>query len=173
SNLETSPTSDDPSAVDVPALINSIAAEAKELSAGKHVFDLDVDPRIHLLGNFSELYSAFSNLVFNAVRYTPAGGRVTLCWSMAPDDTARFRVQDTGIGIAAEQIPRLTERFYRIDQARSRELGGTGLGLAIVKHVLIRHAATLLVQSEPGEGSDFTCRFPAQRVVTKSALQSA
>ncbi len=167
SGLETSPISDDPSPVDVFALTHSIVAEARELSVGHHDFDTDIEPRLHLLGNFNELYSAFSNLVFNAVRYTEAGGKIKISWSVAPDGAAHFRVADTGIGIAAEHIPRLTERFYRIDQARSRELGGTGLGLAIVKHVLIRHGATLKVESERGKGSVFTCRFPAERVVSK------
>lgn len=173
SNLETAPASDDAAAVDVPKLIHSITTEAKALGGDQHVFEVDVDPQVCLRGNFNELYSAFSNLAFNAVRYTEAGGRIRLSWFVGPDGSGRFRVEDTGVGIGAEHIPRLTERFYRVDQARSRELGGTGLGLAIVKHVLIRHAATLAIESEPGKGSVFTCRFPAERLIIKPEAQSA
>jgi two-component system phosphate regulon sensor histidine kinase PhoR len=111
----------------------------------------------------SELASAFGNLVSNAIRYTPPGGTVTLAWREAPDG-GRFSVEDTGIGIEAEHIPRLTERFYRVDRSRSRETGGTGLGLAIAKHALARHDALLEIQSEPGKGSKFSARFPARRL---------
>jgi two-component system phosphate regulon sensor histidine kinase PhoR len=120
-----------------------------------------------LSGRRNELYSAFSNLVFNAVQYTPAGGRITVMW-YADAGGAHFEVADTGPGIAAHHIDRLTERFYRVDSARSRELGGTGLGLAIVKHVLTRHGATLRIDSELGEGSRFICDFPAERIQSRS-----
>jgi two-component system phosphate regulon sensor histidine kinase PhoR len=116
-----------------------------------------------LLGVESELASAFGNLVSNAVRYTPPGGMVTLAWREGPDG-ARFSVEDTGIGIEPEHIPRLTERFYRVDRSRSRETGGTGLGLAIAKHALARHDATLEIESAVGKGSRFTARFPARRL---------
>ena len=112
----------------------------------------------------SELASAFGNLVSNAVRYTPRGGKVTLLWSEDAQG-AQFSVEDTGVGIAPEHLPRLTERFYRVDRSRSRESGGTGLGLAIVKHALARHQATLHVESTPGAGSRFIARFPAQRTL--------
>ncbi len=117
-----------------------------------------------LAGDPAELQSALSNLVTNAVRYTPAGGRITVQWQRLPDGGARFAVHDTGPGIAAEHLPRLTERFYRIDRSRSRDTGGTGLGLAIVKHVLQRHDARLHIASVPGQGSVFSVDFPAGRL---------
>jgi two-component system, OmpR family, phosphate regulon sensor histidine kinase PhoR len=110
------------------------------------------------------VHSAFSNLVDNAAKYTPAQGSIDMRW-WADDEGAHFAVTDTGIGIQAEHIPRLTERFYRADSGRSRATGGSGLGLAIVKHVLQRHAATLEIESTPGSGSRFTCHFPPRRVV--------
>ncbi len=112
----------------------------------------------------AELQSALSNLVSNAVRYTPAGGRIVVRWQDLPDGGAVFSVSDTGPGIAPEHVPRLTERFYRVDRSRSRETGGTGLGLAIVKHVLQRHGATLEIESVLGKGSTFRVRFPASRL---------
>jgi two-component system phosphate regulon sensor histidine kinase PhoR len=124
-----------------------------------------------LRGAERELYSAFNNLVTNAVRYTPAGGRITLRWQ-ADAEGARFSVTDTGVGIAPEHIPRVTERFYRVDPGRSRESGGTGLGLAIVKHVLQRHDAGLKIESQLGKGSTFTCEFPAERVVSLGAART-
>jgi two-component system phosphate regulon sensor histidine kinase PhoR len=120
-------------------------------------------PSLKLLGSREELHSAFSNLINNAVRYTPAGGKIRLSWRPT-DDGAEFAVTDTGEGIAPEHIPHLTERFYRVDTARSRASGGTGLGLSIVKHVLLRHEAKLEIESEVGQGSTFRCVFPAQRV---------
>jgi two-component system phosphate regulon sensor histidine kinase PhoR len=110
------------------------------------------------------LHSAFSNLINNAVRYTPPGGFIHLRW-WANGDSVRFSVTDSGEGIAREHIPYLTERFYRVDTARSRASGGTGLGLSIVKHVLARHDAQLTIESEVGRGSTFTCVFPAARIV--------
>jgi two-component system phosphate regulon sensor histidine kinase PhoR len=105
-----------------------------------------------------------SNLVSNAIRYTPAGGRIDVRWLRLPDGRAEFSVKDTGPGVAAEHLPRLTERFYRVDRSRSRETGGTGLGLAIVKHVVQRHAAELKIDSTPGVGSTFAIVLPASRV---------
>ena len=119
---------------------------------------------MELAGASTELLSAMSNLVSNAVRYTPAGGKVDVQWSMLADGRAEFSVQDTGPGIAPEHLPRLTERFYRVDRSRARETGGTGLGLAIVKHVAQRHGAELSIESVPGKGSCFTVRFAPQRV---------
>ena len=117
-----------------------------------------------MAGSRDELASAFGNLVSNAIRYTPAGGTITLGWRIEGDGTGVFSVADTGIGIGPEHLPRLTERFYRVDRSRSRATGGTGLGLAIVKHVLLRHQAELDIASEPGKGSRFSVRLPARRV---------
>src|SRR5690606_38187798 len=115
----------------------------------------------------SELHSAFSNLVANAVRYTPEGGSVTLRWRRHADGSLLFEVADTGPGIAAEHLSRLTERFYRVSRSRSRESGGTGLGLSIVKHALQLHRARLEIDSAPGHGSTFRCRFPAGRALPR------
>ena len=116
----------------------------------------------NLLGNTEELRSAFSNLISNAIRYTPQGGEIILRWQ-EKDQQPTFSVQDSGLGIAPQHIPRLTERFYRVDHSRSRETGGTGLGLAIVKHVTIRHQARLEIASEEGKGSTFSIVFPVKR----------
>ncbi len=163
SRLETEIPQADPEPVLVYRLIDSIVNQARELSGGdEHVMELDVDSGLCLKGRESELYSAFSNLVFNAVRYTPAGGLITIRWK-ASDDGAVFSVEDSGVGIAPHQIPRLTERFYRVDTGRSRSAGGTGLGLAIVKHVLLRHQGRLEIDSELGKGSSFSCHFSAEQ----------
>ena len=127
---------------------------------------------MRLLGDYNELYSAFSNLVFNAIQYTPGGGDIWLRWKLADDGGAVLEVEDTGIGVEEHHLLRLTERFYRVDKARSREVGGTGLGLAIVKHVLMRHDATLDIQSQLDEGSTFICRFPASRLETVEATET-
>ncbi len=145
-------------------LLHELAADARALSAGQHTVVVDPGDGATVTGNRDELASACRNLVSNAIRYTPSGGAVTLRWRIAPDGWGEFGVEDTGIGIAAEHIPRLTERFYRVDRSRSRATGGTGLGLAIVKHVLLRHQAELDVVSEPGAGSTFTVRLPPRRV---------
>lgn len=150
--------------VDVPALLESLRAEALALSAGKHEIRIAESSAGKLRGSSDELRSAFGNLVFNAVRYTPGGGRVTLAWR-AIEGAPVFSVTDTGIGIPAEHIPRLTERFYRVDKGRSTASGGTGLGLAIVKHVLARHGGVLQIESTPGKGSTFSARLPAERRV--------
>ncbi len=148
--------------VAVARLLKTIQTQAMELSNGRHRIELEVDAALGFTGIGSELESAFSNLVFNAVRYTPDGGEIFIRWRQERDGPA-FSVQDNGIGIAAEHLPRITERFYRVDVARSRESGGTGLGLAIVKHVLARHEGRLSIESKPGEGSLFICSFPASR----------
>nr|MBA2491619.1 PAS domain-containing sensor histidine kinase [Gammaproteobacteria bacterium] len=119
-----------------------------------------------------ELYSAFLNLVSNAIRYSPAGGDIVLRW-YADAEGAYFVVQDHGIGIEPQHIPRITERFYRVDKDRSRISGGTGLGLAIVKHVLQRHGAKLRVESMPGKGSVFTCVFPPTRIERRPSQSTA
>jgi two-component system phosphate regulon sensor histidine kinase PhoR len=134
------------------------------LSRGRHRIHLDLASDVWIKGNLQEIRSALGNLVSNAVRYTPDGGDITLVWRERDGDGV-FAVTDTGEGIAAEHIPRLTERFYRVDRSRSRETGGTGLGLAIVKHVLTRHGARLDIQSIPGKGSTFSAIFPAQRLM--------
>jgi two-component system phosphate regulon sensor histidine kinase PhoR len=145
-------------------LLERLRADAQALSAGRHRVSLQGTPAVDLLGSVSELSSAFGNLVSNAIRYTPQDGEVRILWRDTADGSS-FTVEDTGIGIAPEHLPRLTERFYRVDRSRSRETGGTGLGLAIVKHAIARHQAHLDVESKPGQGSRFTIRFPAKRTV--------
>ena len=126
-----------------------------------------------LAGNPEELHSALSNLISNAVRYTPPGGSITVDWQPQPDGGARFVVRDSGPGIAPEHLPRLTERFYRIDRSRSRDSGGTGLGLAIVKHSLQRHGAQLHISSVLGQGSEFSALFPAGRLRAATGAASS
>lgn len=151
--------------IHVDSLLQRIRDEARVLSSNKqHHIELETDPGLDLRGNPDELRSAFSNLVFNAVRYTPEGGEIHLVWH-GDEEGACFSVRDTGVGIEPQHIPRLTERFYRADVGRSRSSGGTGLGLAIVKHVLSRHDGELLIESEVGKGSTFICRFPVERVI--------
>jgi two-component system phosphate regulon sensor histidine kinase PhoR len=147
--------------VDVPRLLESLHREALTLSDGRHRVRLDLRCETGLRGNMDELHSAFGNLVSNAIRYTPEEGEITLSWEPHPEGVA-FTVHDTGLGIDPQHIPRLTERFYRVDRGRSRETGGTGLGLAIVKHILTRHHGRLEIDSVPGEGSIFRAVFPAQ-----------
>lgn len=136
--------------------------DAEALSGGKHIIEVTCTPGIDVRGAEMELLSAFGNLVSNAIRYTPEGERVHLTLRRE-GDRAVFEVADTGLGIEAEHIPRLTERFYRVDRSRSRDTGGTGLGLAIVKHVVSRHQGEFEVRSEVGRGSQFIIRFPAER----------
>ncbi|TMH60027.1 MAG: phosphate regulon sensor histidine kinase PhoR [Betaproteobacteria bacterium] len=155
----------------VPLLLQ-VSADAKALSDGRHEITLDIRDPANVVGSRDELSSAFGNLVSNAVRYTPDGGRIALAWRVSSDG-GEFSVIDTGIGIANEHIPRLTERFYRVDRSRSRATGGTGLGLAIVKHVLMRHQAELLIDSAPSQGSRFTVRLPARRVHTLAEATSS
>lgn len=150
--------------VQVPDLVRELAREAESLSRGRHVIRVEIESQAWLLGSLQELQSAFSNLVSNAVRYTPEGGQITLRW-YEQEGQPVFAAVDTGEGIASEHIPRLTERFYRVDRSRSRETGGTGLGLAIVKHILTRHGARLDIQSIPGKGSTFSVYFPAERLI--------
>jgi two-component system phosphate regulon sensor histidine kinase PhoR len=150
--------------LDVPVLIERALVEARSLSKGQHKFEADIDPMLGLYGRETEAESLFTNLVANAVQYTPAGGRIRVSWR-AVDGGAAFCVKDTGIGVAEDDIPRLTERFYRVDEGRSRASGGTGLGLSIVKHALERHEGRLEVESKLGAGSTFTCLFPPHRVL--------
>ena len=150
--------------VNVAEMLRELYHEAQSLSVGRHHINLKLDTDAQLRGSSDELRSAFSNLVSNAVRYTTDGGEIILNWGIH-DGQGLFSVQDSGIGIESEHLPRLTERFYRVDRSRSRETGGTGLGLAIVKHVLSRHQAQLEIVSEPGKGSRFSARFPADRLI--------
>jgi two-component system phosphate regulon sensor histidine kinase PhoR len=163
SSLESSPPPPMEDPIDMTALTERLGAEARALSGGRHRIEVESEPGVDLLGSEKEITSALGNLVSNAIRYTPERGTVRLHWHVTPDGAA-FDVEDTGIGIAAEHIPRLTERFYRVDRGRSRETGGTGLGLAIVKHALGRHGAALDVSSKPGKGSRFTARFAGPRI---------
>ncbi|ANJ68370.1 phosphate regulon sensor histidine kinase PhoR [Halothiobacillus diazotrophicus] len=150
--------------IDMAGLLGIIAHDAQLLSGPEqHEIVLEVDPQLWLVGIIRELHSALSNLVFNAVKYTPGGGKVTIRWFANGKGQPVFEVQDTGIGIEPRHIPRLTERFYRIDVGRSRARGGTGLGLAIVKHVILRHDAQLDITSQPHLGSTFRVTFPALR----------
>ena len=135
-----------------------------------HRLSFSIEQDSEIAGAPAELHSAMSNLVSNAVRYTPGGGEVAASWRRLPDGRGEYAVRDTGPGIAAEHIPRLTERFYRIDRSRSRETGGTGLGLAIVKHIAQRHGAELRIESTPGQGSCFALVFPPARVREARAL---
>jgi two-component system phosphate regulon sensor histidine kinase PhoR len=149
-------------------LLTPLRDEAELVSGDKkHHITLTADPTILLDGNEHELKSLFSNLIINAVKYTPPNGSILIEWLSNKKGQAIFRVTDSGIGIAKEHLPRITERFYRVDKARSRNSGGTGLGLAIVKHVLMRHQADLLVESELGKGSCFSCVFSQALTVIK------
>ena len=144
------------------AMLATLRREAEALSQGQHAVEVTDHAGIDLLGSQPELHSAFSNLVANAVRYTPAGGTITVTFTLDGGDPV-LSVHDTGHGIPAGHLPRLTERFYRVSASRSRESGGTGLGLAIAKHVLNLHQARLEIRSEVGQGSTFACRFDASR----------
>ncbi len=165
STLESSPPPPMEEPVNMAGMVERLAAEARALSGGRHRIVTEAESGLDLLGSEKELASAFGNLVSNAIRYTPEGGHVSLRWRAVADGAA-FEVADSGIGIAQEHIPRLTERFYRVDRGRSRETGGTGLGLAIAKHALGRHGATLQVSSVPGQGSTFGARFTGPRLRT-------
>jgi len=168
SRLEMNETQEEVMDVNVPAMLHGLLADAKMLGGERrHEFVLEVDETLWLSGVSQYLYSAFANLVRNAVQYTPNGGHIVIRWR-AGAAGACFEVEDNGIGIPPQLIPRLTERFYRVDSGRSRSVGGTGLGLSIVKHVLRNHQATLEVTSTPGAGSTFSCRFPPGRVIVRA-----
>jgi two-component system phosphate regulon sensor histidine kinase PhoR len=163
SDLETNPNAEQ-APVDVTALLGSAREQVEALSNARHTFEWDIDPALQLIGASQELASAFSNLLTNAVRYTPEKGTISVRWQRQADGTACYSVKDSGIGIAPEHIPRLTERFYRVDRGRSRAVGGTGLGLAITKHIAMRHSAQLNIESRLGKGSTFSLVFPVERV---------
>lgn len=163
--LETSDTAAETKPVAVERLLATIRQDAQALSGEQnHRITLEALSDRRLLGVEGELRSAFSNLVFNAVKYTPAGGDIQIRW-WVDDNGAHMSVRDNGVGIAPQHISRLTERFYRVDSSRNSNTGGTGLGLAIVKHVLIRHDGELKIHSVVGQGSSFTCHFPLKRLV--------
>jgi len=167
SRIETGEHTVDDTLADMDALLNQICHDAQALSGSKqHRITVNISDHRLLRGDESQLRSAFSNLVFNAVKYTPAEGEVTVSWT-ANRDGAHLSVKDSGIGIDPVHIPRLTERFYRADPSRHKDTGGTGLGLAIVKHVLINHDGNLEIRSKPGEGSEFICHFPRERLVER------
>ncbi len=156
--------------IDVPTCIRRAVEEARALSAGRHQFEVEIETELYLYGRETEAQSIFSNLISNAVRYSPDGGTLEIKW-WPDDEGAHFSVKDCGIGIAEEDLPRLTERFYRVDIGRSRASGGTGLGLSIVKHALQRHEGSLDIESVYGQGSTFTCHFPSfriQRVISQA-----
>ena len=151
--------------IDMREMMDRLTTDANTISRSQHHIECTAASSAKLIGAEDELASAFSNLVSNAIRYTPAGGTIRLTWSINPEGCPVFSVEDTGPGIEPQHLPRLTERFYRVDRSRSRETGGTGLGLAIVKHVATRHQATLLIDSEVGKGSCFSMVFPEKRRV--------
>lgn len=172
SRLEASPqpADDELDLIDMTSVVRSCLAEARVLSDGRHQFEADCDRSVRLRGVESEIYSTTLNMVANAVRYSPEGGLIGVTWQRQGDG-ARLAVSDQGIGIAPEHLQRITERFYRVDLAKSRIRGGTGLGLAIVKHVLKRHRSALKVDSTLGQGSTFYCDFPPGQVVIHSSNQ--
>ncbi|MEO6985386.1 MAG: phosphate regulon sensor histidine kinase PhoR [Paralcaligenes sp.] len=165
STLESSPTAEG-EPVRVAVLIRNALKQVELLSHDQHIFIQNIAEDLGIIGIETELASAVSNLLTNAMRYTPKGGTITVSWYTTEAGQACYSVHDTGIGIASQDIPRLTERFYRVDRGRSRATGGTGLGLAITKHIAMRHGAELSIRSRLGAGSEFTLRFPAARAVT-------
>ena len=154
--------------VDVSGLASLLCKDVRARAA-RPTIELQLESAARLLGNEGELHSAFSNLIDNAVKYTPPEGRIVVRWATNAAGEALFSVSDSGIGIPAEHLPRLTERFYRVDPGRSRATGGSGLGLSIVKHALEHHGARLGIESQEGEGSVFTCHFPSERVLSPRA----
>jgi len=166
-SLEASTAPPESSLVDVRAMVDAVLGEARALSQDRHVLSQRIDAAVRVEVSPTEFESAIRNLVFNAVRYTPEGGRVEVVWRVIGNEGC-LSVNDTGIGIAPEHLPRLTERFYRVDRGRSRESGGTGLGLAIVKHIMQRHGGQLRIDSLLGRGSTFTLVLPATRLVAEA-----
>ena len=163
SKLETAEIEDN-SSVSLKPLLEGIVEDARALSGeSEHKIQLECPASAELLGCSAELRSAFSNLVFNAVRYTPAKGKIKVRW-WQDDDRGHLMVEDNGVGVDPIHIPRLTERFYRVDKSRSHATGGTGLGLAIVKHIMLRHGGRISISSHPGKGSKFVCHFPRKRL---------
>jgi two-component system phosphate regulon sensor histidine kinase PhoR len=168
SKLETDSVNKAQAYVPLTSLLEMICDEARAVSGDKHLVSLTCDKNIQLLGNERELHSAFSNLITNAVKYSPEGKAIEIRVSMNLANNLLVEIKDEGIGIEQQHISRLTERFYRVDSSRSIQTGGTGLGLAIVKHILLRHDGRLQIQSTYGQGSTFSCIFPEQRIKTTS-----
>jgi len=158
--------------VDLTALLAMVETDARALSEGRHTLNFAVPAGAEIAGEQPELFSAITNVVNNAIRYTPEGGRIDVAWRVLGDGAGELAVTDTGPGIERAHWPRLTERFYRVDGSRSRETGGTGLGLSIVKHVVQRHGGELIVESEVGKGSVFRLHFPAARIRTEGPMAS-
>ena len=165
SRLEASENASRREQINVSAMVEELSRQIHGLIGFDHRIKLHIQEDLHLKGSEHEIYSAFTNLLTNAVKYTPANGQIDISWSIKANGEAVFEVKDTGVGIARQFLPRLTERFFRVDEGRSRGQGGTGLGLAIVKHVLHRHQARLEIDSELGKGSCFRCIFPAERAL--------
>lgn len=162
SHLQDATQRDKSTAVDIPEMLADLFEQAQALSQNRLHLNFDIEPGLNMLGVETELKSAFQNLIVNAINYTPENGHITVSWQ-ATNDNLVFSVKDSGRGIPHRDIPRITERFYRVGEDRNRKTGGTGLGLAIVKHVLSSHDAKLDILSELGEGSEFRCIFPARR----------
>lgn len=153
--------------INMQGLLERILSNAQGLSLGKHKITHEIAPNLRLIGAEDEIYSACSNLLNNAIRYTPEKGHIHVSWNTTDNNGAVYSVMDTGIGIPKEHINRISERFYRVDKSRSRDTGGTGLGLSIVKHILVRHQAQLKIDSVEHEGSTFSIVFPKARVVRR------
>lgn len=157
--------------IDVPLMLRVVEREAQTLSQQRQTLQFDIDSSLKVFGNEEQLRSAISNLVYNAVNHTPDGTHITVSWKRIAGG-ACFSVADTGPGISAEHIPRLTERFYRVDKARSRQTGGSGLGLAIVKHALSHHDARLHIESQLGKGTTFSFVLPERLIVSEKVAQA-
>jgi two-component system phosphate regulon sensor histidine kinase PhoR len=168
SKIEAAPTLAMNETIDVPMMLRVVEREAQTLSHKRHQFTFELDSSLKVLGSEDELRSAISNLVYNAVNHTPEGTQIIVRWQRVPTG-AEFSVEDNGPGIGPEHIPRLTERFYRVDKARSRQTGGSGLGLAIVKHAVNHHDSRLDIQSTPGKGTRFSFVIPERLIAKKSA----
>lgn len=167
SKIEAAPTQLLNEKVDVPMMLRVVEREAQTLSQKKQTFTFEIDNGLKVSGNEDQLRSAISNLVYNAVNHTPEGTHITVRWLRVPHG-AEFSVEDNGPGIAPEHIPRLTERFYRVDKARSRQTGGSGLGLAIVKHAVNHHESRLNIESTVGKGTRFSFVIP-ERLIAKNS----
>lgn len=171
SKIEAAPNLDMQERVDIPMMLRVLQREVQTLSNGNHDVIFRVNDELKVFGNEDQLRSAVSNLVYNAVNHTPAGTRIEVCWQKTAQG-AQFQVSDNGPGIAPEHLPRLTERFYRVDKARSRQTGGSGLGLAIAKHALNHHEARLEVISELGSGTRFMFTLPNRLIVSDTSTKN-
>ena len=172
SRLEATEPQDSANYVHLKPLLSGIVDDARALSGeSEHQVVLECDEQVAIIGDSGELRSAFANLAYNAVRYTPMGGRIKIRWKQDAKG-GHLTVKDNGVGIDPVHIPRLTERFYRVDRSRSQTTGGTGLGLAIVKHVLLRHGGEISISSHPGKGSSFVCHFPNDRLIQINDLET-